>query len=117
LARRERLEAFVAHVAREFGVPSPGVVTKRIWDVCQCAGYYDYRTGTIYIDDAFIRLDTVLHELAHHIQYVVFKEVFDSVERGKPHCNRRFEAEAKAFESFYKEYYEGLWRRLVEGVG
>jgi hypothetical protein len=111
------LTEFVSRVSREFGVPPPWVSVKRIKDVCQCGGYYDYRGEIVYIDEDHVSLDVVLHELAHHIQHVLFKEVFDHEEYRKPHCMRRFEVEAKAFASTLKWYYEGLWERLVEGVG
>lgn len=114
-----KLKEFIARVAGEFGVPPPGVIVMRnLSDECNCAGFYDIVGGTIYLDDATgVKLDTVLHELAHHMQAVLFKERFNSEETRKPHCERRFEVEAKVFASFYRWYYEDLWNRVVEGVG
>ncbi len=119
MVRYEKLKEFVASVAGEFGVPVPGVVVVRdLRDKCNCAGLYDPTGKTIYLDDRVgVNLDVVLHELAHHIQYVVFKEVFDGIEWSKPHCERSFEAEAKAFAKTLKWYYENLWSKVVEGVG
>jgi hypothetical protein len=122
LARRrrtveERVEEFVARVASEFGVPPPKVkVVHGLKYTCGCMGYYDDVEKRIGLDaESGVNLITVLHELAHHIQHTKLGLTIDKVEAelGKKHCDRSFEAEAKAFAAFYRDYFKGLWEKIV----
>lgn len=110
---RRKVGKFVELVSREFGVPPPRVFIKKgLRETC-CAGFYDFVEKAIYLDDRFVDVHTTLHELAHHIQHEKLGLKVSEDDFRIPHCNRPFEAEAKAFADFYKDYYEGLWGRVV----
>jgi hypothetical protein len=111
---RVRVARFVERVSREFDVPPPRVFVKKDLKKTCCFGFYDDVEKAIHVD-AEVDLRTVLHELAHHIQFTKLGLTVDPAEFSKPHCNRGFEAEAKAFEMFYYTYYYDLWRRIVLG--
>jgi hypothetical protein len=113
----DKIREFVREVAEDFNIEPPEIIISTEKTRTECGpncGCYNFETGRILLSDECVDLDTILHEFAHHYQYLkagknpwkAFREI------GKAHCERPHEAEAKAFTRAYLGFYSRRWRKI-----
>jgi hypothetical protein len=118
-SRDEKIRDFIREVAEDFNVEPPEIVVSSEQTEKECrpeaCGCYHHKAGRILLREDCLDLDSVLHEFAHHYQYLMagkdYKKAFREME--KSHCERPHEAEAKAFSHAYYYFYIRRWGKIV----
>ena len=119
-----RLREFISKVSSDFGVSAPTIELHSPEELemyftggSEVAGWYSSDEEKIILNSEFADLETVLHEYAHHLQFLRsgrdLGKAFPFYESTKPHCERGFEREAKGFALAYREFYYNTWRKIT----
>jgi hypothetical protein len=69
----EKIKEFVREVAEDFNIEPPEIIISTEKTRVECGpncGCYHFKTGCILLSDECVDLDTILHEFAHHYQYL-----------------------------------------------
>lgn len=119
-----RVKEFISKVSSDFGVSAPTIELHSPEELemyftggSEVAGWYSSDEEKIILNSEFVDLETVLHEYAHHLQFLRSgrdrSAAFPSRELGKLHCERSFEREAKGFALVYEGFYRDAWKKIV----
>ena len=121
----EAAQKLLEELAGDFGtsVPKLRVVGSpaEMREACgnaEVAGCYRFKEGVIVLSEEVLgSVETVLHEYAHHLQLELHDGDWRTAfaDTWSPHCQRRHEAEAKAFASWLAPFYKRRLKRILEG--